>query len=321
MRPAQVVFRFKTRFRANDSQNMERPRLPRRALHLRLLGRQQEAPPEPELVREVRSVRKDMARLLRAMQASGLGVSTWPDEVLSRLAHVDAVTARYLIAPEGAPEAVREAKNAMRSLEGWVLTRMSARELAEVRAFELMIRVADEELDAPLLCPDGSPEEQAPAIGVAPSTLSPRSLRAGLRGLSDEELITVCRRLGLRPLPLEGHGVGSIASRERMESAVTSTLRDDHLLSILVATLSRNTHELLAALVRRTLGDDTIHALAHAAAIATTVGGDTVTITNPVGHLRACGLLFSSGTLTVPTIWVPVELQRRLDGTLRTFGL
>ena len=40
-----------------------------------------------------------MARLLRAVQASGRSVTAWPDQIVTRLAHVDAVTARYLIDP------------------------------------------------------------------------------------------------------------------------------------------------------------------------------------------------------------------------------
>jgi hypothetical protein len=256
-----------------------------------------------------------MARLLRAVQASGRSVTGWPDEVVTRLAHVDAVTARYLIDPEGGDShAASCAAVALGALQGWVMRALPRSELAEIRAFELLIRIEDAELEAPLLRPDGAPEEQSPAIAVAGGA-SPRSLRAGLRTLDDGALAVVCRRLGVRPLEMEGREQHA-PDRATLERAVADTLRDDHLLSILVATLSRETHELLAALVRGQVTASDLRQLATGVEIARVAGGDTMVLPSPVDHLRGCGLAYGCDT-----VWVPVELQRRLDGVLRTSGI
>lgn len=287
--------------------------------HLRLVEDHLVSVRESELTGDVRGVRRDMGRLLRALQASGRGVTTWPDEVVTRLAHVDAVTARFLISPESADdETVLAAAGTMRALERWVTNNLSSRDLAEVRAFALMIRIEDADLEAPLLRPDGSPEEQSPTIAVA-GGLPPRSVRGGLRYLDDEELSQVCRRLGVRPLDMEPP-TGKL-DRSRMEEAVIRTLRDDHLLSILIATLSPETHELLGALVRGRLSEAALEALAEQKRIANVSGGDTLVLGGPVEHLTHCGLLFSSGAGERPRFWVPVELQRRVDGVLRAFGI
>lgn len=255
-----------------------------------------------------------MARLLRAMQASGRSVTAWPDEVVTRLAHVDAVTARFLIDPvRGDANAAMQGALALGVLRRWVMQRLGRAELASVRAFELMIRIEDAELESPLLRPDRAPEEQSPTIAVAGGP-RPRSLRAGLRSLDTAALISVCRRLGVRPLEMEAHTIPD--ERETMEDAIARTLRDDHLLSILVATLSAETHELLAALVRGQVDAIALQRLAGAVEVARVACGATLTLPSPLDHLRTCGLAYGDDP-----VWVPVELQRRLDGVLRAFGI
>ena len=289
-----------------------------RGRHLRLVAA--EPPPaEPEdLDAVVRQARRDMARLLRALQASGRGIASWPDEVVTRLAHVDSVTARYLIDPGAVPQdAASTSAAALRSLERWVLGCLSATERAQVRAFELMIRIDDAELEAPLLRPDGAPEEQDPSLWTKPL----RSLRAGLQALADDELAAVGRRLGVRPLALEKRAGAPPHSRSSMEAAIIRMIRDDHLLSILLSTLSAETHELLAALVRGRLPRRALEALAAEPHVAAAVGAGPVAVTNPATQLRSCGLAFLSEPGPARVLWVPVELQRRLDGVLRAFGV
>jgi hypothetical protein len=255
-----------------------------------------------------------MARLLRAVQASGRSVSAWPDEVVTRLAHVDAVTARYLIDPASTDaDAATNAALALGALRRWVTQQLTRAELVEVHAFELMIRIEDAELESPLLRPDRAPEEQSPTIAVAGGP-RPRSLRAGLRTLDGADLAMVGRRLGVRPLYMETQAAAD--SRATLEATVARTLRDDHLLSILVATLSAETHELLAALVRGQVDAIDLRRLSTTVEVARVSGGAALTLPGPLEHLRACGLAFATDT-----VWVPVELQRRLDGVLRAFGI
>ncbi len=109
--------------------------------------------------------------------------------------------------------------------------------------------------------------------------------------------------------------------RARMEEAVTRTLRDDHLLSILIATLNPKTHELLGSLVRGQLSSAALTRLAEPSQIANVSGGDGLLLAGPVQHLSDCGLLFRSTSDAAPRFWVPVELQRRVDGVLRAFGI
>lgn len=289
------------------------------ARHLRIVD-PAEAPASPESVRdEVRSARREVARLLRALQASGQSVTAWPDDVVTRLAHVDAVTARFLIDPASSEEdVVRGAVAALRVVERWVVSGLRKSDLAAVRRFELMIQVSDEELEAPLLSPDGAPEEQSLRVGPT-GGLRPRSLREGLRSLDEVSLGRVCRRLGVRPLDMESADV--TRDRGKMESAIAATLRDDHLLAILVATLSPRTHGLLAALVRARLSPVELETLVREEAAASVSGGEAFTFSSPIEHLVACGLAYRSDTGASSGLWVPVELQRRLDGVLRSFGI
>jgi hypothetical protein len=259
-----------------------------------------------------------MARRLRALQAAGQGVAAWPNEVVTRLAHLDAVTARYLICPD-ANQDVESALDALRTIERWVHQQLTPGERAEVRRFEIMIRVEDRELEAPLLLPDHAPEDQMTGVSVADGVSIPRSLRAGLRALDDDDLTRICRRLGLRPLDIERADRARLA-RVHQERAVADTLRDDHLLSILVATLDRETQELLAALVRGLLDLGTRESLAEQPAVSNVAGGRPWTLRTPAVTLRGCGLAYRSGD-PVARLWVPVELQRRLDGVLRAFGV
>lgn len=281
--------------------------------HLRLLGTDESSADELQLPNLVRTVRRDMARLLRALQASGRGVTMWPDEVVTRLAHIDAVTLRYLLASELDEFEVRQSCIAMQALERWVLGGLSAGELAEVRAFELLIRIDDDDLEQPLLRPDGSPEEESPSLDTH-DLLPPRSLRSGLRSLTDDELAVVARRLGLRPLPIEESI--ETPNRHTQELAILETLRDDHLLSILLATLNGPAHEILAKLVRgrARVGQSSM-------SWVSTVSGDLLTVSSSIEQLRICGLVFRTPLHGQDQLWVPVELLRRLDGVLRSFGV
>lgn len=236
------------------------------------------------------------------MQASGRSVATWPDDIVTRLAHVDATTARYLIDAERVQDAdAREGLGAIRAMEKWILDRLTSAERAEIQELALMIRIEDSELESPLLRPE------APAEDSASHRLTMKSLRAGIAGLTDAELAQVAQRLGI-PSAHE-------CTRSSLENQVQSTLRDDHLLGILLATLTLSAHKLLAALVRQRFEDSSRSTRSSRSEVSAS-GKE------PLQQLRDCGLVYRSKSKNPPEdLWVPVELQRRLDGVLRAFGV
>ncbi len=286
--------------------------------HLRLVSSDEGTAAMEPLERDVRAARREMARLLRALQASGQSITTWASEVVTRLAHLDAVTARHLIDGRGTPLEVRQAVQGLRAIEAWICDGLTPVQRADVRAFELVIRIEDAELTQPLLQPDGAPEETMPSVALG-RTMPPRSLRTGLRALDDEGLAELARRLGVRPLDIEPADADK--ARAHLESTILSTLRDDHLLAILLSTLRVDAQRMLADLVRGRFGPGELEDLAQPTEVATAVGSDVTTVPGPVDTLRACGLAFSSGRVRRASVWVPVELQPRIDGVLRGLGL
>lgn len=247
--------------------------------------------------------------MLRAMHAAGYGVATWPRDVLSRLAHVDSVTARYLCTPGTADASeADEAQQELSRLHQALTAGLTRSAMAEVRLRQLQICVPDSELHLPLLCPDDVP---APADGpVADYTLA-----AGIRTVSDEQLTRITERLGLR---MQSEGSGRVAAQEHLQHL----LSDDQMVGVLVATLDDDSLEMLAALVRGQVDDRTREALAAIEPVQLAVG-------EAASHpwvlastsLQDCGLVFSRCPNHGARLWVPVELQYRLDGVLRVFGL
>jgi hypothetical protein len=280
------------------------------SLHLRLLApvEPSESEAAPDSLAEVRAIRRSIARFLRALHASGHGTTAWPSGLVSQLAHADAVTARYLAEPTRVdPERAIEAADQLRAIEGWVTAKLNARERARLRTFELAIRVEEDELAQPLVRPDRAPEEDAPAL--ANMAGASHSLRSGLETLDLPELEDVGRRLGLR----------APRGRNELERDIVRLLRDEALLRILVATLSRDALELLGALVRG-IGDRTTLARLEEEPIAQAVG-DGPRRTTPIANLRSCALVFASETTDGHHFWVPVELRHRIDGLLRALGV
>jgi hypothetical protein len=256
---------------------------------------------------DVRATRRSIARFLRALHASGQGTTAWPSGLVSRLAHADAVTARYLAEPERVdPEQALDAADQLRAIESWVTAKLSPRERARLRTFELAIRVDTDELAQPLVQPDRAPEDDAPALAGTASV--GHSLRTGLGALDAQQLDDVGRRLGLR----------APRGRGDLERDITRLLRDEALLRILVATLPREALELLGALVRG-IGDRATLARLQDAPIAQAVG-DSTRATMPIANLRSCALVFAS-TDHDERFWVPVELRHRIDGLLRALGV
>ena len=280
-------------------------------MSLRLLA----APVEPETadtrdpLADVRATRRSIARFLRALHASGHGTTAWPSGLVSQLAHADAVTARFLAEPSRVdPENALEAADQLRAIEGWVTAKLTQRERARLRTFELAIRIDSAELERPLVQPDRAPEDDAPALadGISAS----RSLRGGLGRLAPEELDDVGRRLGLR----------APKGRGDLERDITRLLRDEALLRILVATLPRDALELLAALVRGIGDQDTLSRLDEAP-IARAVG-ESSRAPHPIANLRSCALVFANASNdNGQRFWVPVELRHRIDGLLRAIGV
>lgn len=267
---------------------------------------------EPALIDRVRATRHRLARFLRALHTSGHTMTGWSSSLVSRLAHADAVTARYLADPTLVEEDAARASDAqLRAIESWVWTRLPAAQRAQLRALELAIRIDPEVLLEPLVQPDRAPEDEVAAHAEL-LPLRPRSLRAGLNEIADEDLLAIGRRLGLIVRQSAVHRGG-------LEEDIHRLLRDDHLLGILVATLPRGTLELLAALVRDTISEIARGAMLAASPMA--VGDGVVSpgagVHVGIGELRGCGLAF----VAEDGPWVPVELRRRLDGVLRALGL
>ena len=281
--------------------------------HLRvLIGGRNSASSNLEI--EVRNARRDLGRLLRGMQAAGHSVTRWRTDAVTRLAHFDSVTARYLLDGRGEVDGVRLALHGLRAIERWIEDGLTSSDRAEVRSFELVIRLEENELHQPLLRPHHAPEEHSPEMQGQPLD-SLRSLRAGLRTLDDDALGELGRLLGVPPLD-EG-GAKSDRSRDRLTEAVVQTLRDDHLLSILLATLDGQAQRVLLELVHGELAPEDIDVLAKPAPLALVVGGAPSHARTPLETLRGCGLVFGSGR----GLWVPVELQPRIDGVPRGLGL
>ncbi len=275
-----------------------------------------------------------MARLLRALQATGRGPSTLPDPIITRLAHVDAVTARYLIDGVLHDDDVRSAANSMRSVERWILERLPVADMAALRAQAISVKIEEAELTQPVLRTDwtGDDVEGSDRVSIVPSAEG-RSMRFGLSKLADDELGHICRRLGIRVGPelLElDESVASIDSfdvaRLSSEQAVLRTLLDGHLLAILIATLPGEAHRLLAAIVRGTLDQAALREFAgqepwpRARVSDRAHGADLgIEVPTPAQILRGCALAFAGGP--GGCLWVPIEIHRRIDGVLRAFGV
>ncbi|RMG97929.1 MAG: hypothetical protein D6705_07415 [Deltaproteobacteria bacterium] len=237
----------------------------------------------------VRSARRDTARLLRALQRSGRPVGTLPDDVLSRLAHLDAVTARFLQRGDGDRAAVEDAAVGLRATERWIVAHLSPSERAEVRLHTLQTYLSDEDVLGPLVHVDlrgGSHDE------------GPRTLRAGLRALSPARREAVARRLGVRCLRASDDHAGAA---ESFVEAVAACLLDGHLLGVLVATFSPGAHHLLARIVRQ----GQVPIAPNRAARP------------EVGELVETALVFAEPEDAPASLWVPVDLHRRIDGVLR----
>lgn len=284
--------------------------------HLRVVDTEQSNCDGPDAVR---AIRRTVARFLRALHASGHAIAGWPPALVSRLAHADAVTARFLSQPErvDAEEAALAAA-ALEAVVKAIAAGLNHHERARLRSYELTIRIDPSELVAPLVQPDRAPEEHASNDSdVAPR---PASLRTGLAALDDDHLYAIARRLGLgrklRSIVVEDTDT---SGRDQFVREVASVLRDDHLLGILIATLQRDALELLGGLVRGTLDDEQILAAQGEASLAQAVG-DRPRAAAPAVALEQCGLAFRSETRG-RRMWVPAELCRRLDGLLLALGV
>lgn len=269
---------------------------------------------------EIRATRRSVARFLRALHVSGHAVAGWPAALVSRLAHADAVTARFLSQPERVDlDAVRTAGTALTAVVKAMVAGLNHHERARLRAYELAIRVDGDELAAPLVQPHRAPEEDAPAACVD-AALRPTSLRSGLGELDDASLAAIARRLGLarrlRPVPRADTDAPGHA-RETLEHDIAAVLRDDHLLGILIATLPRESLELLGGLVRGSLDDAALQAALTEPAWAV---GEGPRASAPAVTLEQCGLAYRGGTHG-RRLWVPIELCHRLDGVLRALGV
>lgn len=271
---------------------------------------------------EVRATRRSVARFLRALHSSGHAIAGWPPALVSRLAHADAVTARYLSEPERVePDQLHAACSALTAVVKAMVAGLNQQERARLRSYELAIRIDNDDLHAPLVQPHRAPEEDAPSA-CEDATLRPTSLHSGLGALADGELVAVAQRLGawrrLRPVG-DDEATTAAEVRDALEHEVTAVLRDDHLIGILIATLPREALELLSGLVRHSIDDVHIAAVLSEDQYACAVG-EGPRATGPAAALEQCGLAFRGGTHG-RRLWVPTELCHRLDGVLRALGV
>lgn len=280
------------------------------------------APVREAMDDEVRATRRSIARFLRALHFSGHAIAGWPPALVSRLAHADAVTARYLSEPERVElDQLHAACAALTAVVKAMVSGLNLRERARLRAYELAIRIDNDDLHQPLVQPHRAPEEDAPSA-CEDATLRPTSLRSGLGALEDGELAAIARRLGAsrRLRPAGADAVATIDEvRAALEHEVTAVLRDDHLIGILIATLPRDALELLSGLVRHSIDDVQVAAVLSEDRYACAVG-EGPRVTGPAAALEQCGLAFRGGTHG-RRLWVPTELCHRLDGVLRALGV
>jgi hypothetical protein len=137
---------------------------------------------------------------------------------------------------------------------------------------------------------------------------TPRSLRTGLWRSSEGDLAAIAKRLGVRFDPS-----GAI-DRERVISTVAHVLSDDGLLRILVATLPPTAQRLLASLVRHS-ARSTLAQIERCPANEPPASHEGASAEH---QLRRCAFAFVDRDLqSKMSLWVPPELQRRLDGLLR----
>ncbi len=229
--------------------------------------------------------------------------------MVPRLAHLDCLTARHLMdAAHSNPEQVEVARAQLLQLKEWLWQSLGPGEQAEVRRCQLQIRIEDSELHLPLLAPDVPP-------GLVGGAVADYSLAAGIRTVSDEQLSRMMARLGLRVRT-------GANDRAATESHLVELLGDEQMVGVLVATLDDDALELLSGLVRGEVDDRTRTALATAEPVPVAVGADTIDVPlDAAACLRDCGLAFARCPNHGRRLWVPVELQHRLDGVLRVFGL
>lgn len=261
---------------------------------------------------EVRGVRRTTTRLLRAMHAAGYGVATWAHDVVTRLAHLDCITARYLIDPAASdPEEVEYGCSELLELGGLLRDSLGPGQRAEVRRCKLQVRVIESELQLPFLCPNAVTDDD-----VDPDeALSTHTLTDGIISVEDAQLNRIMERLGLRV-------TGATSDRPAIEAHLRSLLADDQMVGVLVATLDDDALELLAALVRGDVDEQTRAELAAAKPQAAAVGDDTTqALYQAAVRLRDCGLAFAHCPSQGQRLWVPRDLKSRLDGVLRVFGL
>lgn len=289
----------------DSSVQMENPKARTGPAFLRLV-----APVEPEgtlssIELDVRSVRRGMARLLRAMQIYGDCVSSWSNSLVSALAHADAVTARHLINGEGDVDDVQRAIASLSTLEALIVGNMSESMRVSVHKLTLGIRIRDEDLLLPLV--------QAPAAmsSFAVTSMSPSSetsLRAGLSTLTLTELEQVGRRMGALATY---ESIESVQMQAVLIDTAATLLVDHQLLSILVATLDKPEQRLLVDLVYGRYEAHELKAMAER-------GCPT---SDPLHSLRLCGLVFCTVTDEGATTWVPTDLQHVLEPIVGEFGL
>ena len=230
----------------------------------------------------VRKTRRQAARTLRAMQAMGEGSTTWPHEVVTRLAHVDCMTARYLIEPRKSLAAeVMYANAELSRIESWLFDNLGPIARADVRRALMQVHIADEELVLPLLVPDRAPGAQSGGDDY--------TVAAGLAGVSELQLDRIAERLGIRMRTAH-------AGRQTIETDLKYLLGDDQMVGVLVSTLDDDTLVLLADLVRGNLSENTRESLAAFDPVQVAVGAEGIeTLVRAATSLRDCGLVAPGG--------------------------
>lgn len=306
--------------------------------HLRLVASQNTEDTSPELETIVRSSRRDLARLLRALRALGKSPTAFPPEVLTRLAHCDSLTTSYLLDPAAATEGqeaeVLRAAHLMRDIEFWLVEALPSAEIHQLRLRELQICIDEQELRAPLVASDWNeafaavaPPQQSGVFGQDPELFEPL-IDELLRDLSDHRLDVIALRLGVSC----GGRLTSALRRKNLEQQVAQTLLDPQLLAVLVATLAPEAQRILVGLAGHNFDELSMQNLVAAVSESALRSQEAVVgspvesprasglqvIDHPVLQLRDCGLvhLDKKGQVAIPQV-----MQRRVEGLLQSFGL
>jgi hypothetical protein len=252
------------------------------------------------------AVRRDLGRLLRAMNASGVGIHRIEPSDYERLVRCEGITADFLSERASFSHAhVRAAALELRAVEGDIVRRLGRAALAELRRHEHDLSGCPSAMLS-VFC---GAAEGAKQRDVAHDALDDKSLAAGLARLSRRRLDGVMERLGVSGAKSSGASREQVSTgdeRRRIEGMVADKLRDEGLLRILVATLSTDSRRLLRAILLEELNGSFRERLGATA--YRVPSADRLEVASPIQSLCKCAIVFAERG----ELWIPADLQAPL---------